>query len=56
MKELGHGADRRNCWRWVTGKRLPDRQAWPALSQALHVPLDQLALRVIGVTPFGGEE
>ena len=56
MKELGHGADRRNCWRWATGKRLPDRQAWPALAQALHVPLDQLALRVIGVTPFGGEE
>ena len=56
MNEAGHSADRRNCWRWATGKRLPDRQAWPALAEALQVPLDQLALRVFGVTPMGGEE
>lgn len=59
LTESGHAVDRRTAWRWVTGKRLPDRGTWPALAEALQVPLDHLALRVVGVTPMestkGGE-
>lgn len=53
MTEAGDGAvDRRTAWRWATGKRAPERSQWPALAQALQVPLDQLALRVVGVEPM----
>lgn len=59
MQEAGQPVDRRSCWRWVTGKRTPERQYWPALAEALQVPLEHLALRVVGVTPLqplAGEE
>lgn len=56
ITESGYPVDRRSVWRWATGARVPTRTAWPALAAALEVPLDQLALRVIGVTPMGGEE
>ena len=57
MTEAGESAvDRRTVWRWATGKRTPDRSAWPSLAAALEVPLDQLALRVVGVEPLEGTE
>ena len=43
--------DRRTAWRWCAGRRVPGRESWPALAEALEVPLDQLALRVVGVEP-----
>ncbi len=59
MAEAGTPTDRRTVWRWSTGRRTPDRATWPALADALQVPLDHLALRVVGVTPMAplaGEE
>jgi len=59
MAEAGNPTDRRTVWRWSTGRRTPDRATWPALADALQVPLDHLALRVVGVTPMAplaGEE
>jgi len=51
MAEAGNPTDRRTVWRWSTGRRTPER--------ATQVPLDHLALRVVGVTPMAplaGEE
>ena len=56
LSAAGFQVDRRTVWRWATGKRTPAQAAWPALATVLEVPLDQLALRVVGVTPMGGEE
>jgi len=55
MREHPSGArtDRRTAWRWCSGHRLPHRDFWPALAYALDVPVDQLALRVVGVQPLG---
>lgn len=44
--------DRRTVWRWCAGHRLPAQKWWPALASALDVPVDQLALRVVGVEPL----
>ena len=59
MTELRDGAvvDRRTVWRWCAGHRSPDLTYWQSLSLALDVPIDQLALRVVGVEPLeAGEE
>ena len=44
--------DRRTVWRWAAGHRLPARDSWATLAQVLEVPLEEVALRVIGVEPL----
>ena len=48
--------DRRTVWRWASGQRLPARAAWPVLAEVLEVPLEELALRVVGVEPMGAPD